>query len=285
MNWALRYAPHVGYLPPADVLLFRASAGSDRVDHVRFAAREGMAGILYPWAADRPAAERAAVKSALRETGLECGCIVSMPLRAIPEPIWVSEGPSAEAKLLGYVTAALEVAKELGSQTLAVLIRSDGETSPSVQRRRAVARLRVAADLAAAAGIVLAVEPMILLPDMLLRKFSEGVDLIRSVAHPAVKLIFDTGHVTHMGDPLLSTYTQAYDDIRVLQLADMPGRIEPGAGEIDFLPLLVHALRKGYAGLIELEHDWLQPGETAERNAIGKLAAMDTAARLQATAS
>jgi len=281
MDWALRYSPHVGYAP-ADRLLFRDLAGSDRAAHVRFAAREGMAGILYPWAVDGPAAERRAVKEALQETGLECSLIVSTPLAAVMEPVWVADGGGAQAKLLGYVTDALRVAKDLGSTNLAVLIRSDGRTAAAVQRRRAIDRLRAAADLAAAEDVVLAVEPMIVLPDMLLRNFADGVELVRAAAHPAIKLIFDTGHVTQMGDPLLSTYVSAYDDVSLLQLADMPGRVEVGGGQIDFVPLLAHAIRRGYGGLVDLEHDWSQPGAAGERRGIEQLATIDARARQSA---
>jgi hydroxypyruvate isomerase len=282
MNWALRYSPHVGYAP-ADRLLFRALAGTDRADHVHFAARERMAGILYPWAADSPSAERNAVKGALQETGLACSCIVSTPLALVLDPVWVADGAEAQRKLLGYVESALRTAKEFGSGTLAVLIRSDGHTSAAVQRRRAIDRLRAAADLAASQDVVLAVEPMILLPDMLLRTFSEGVDLIRAASHPAIKLIFDTGHVTQMGDPLLSTYEAAYDDICLLQLADMPGRVEVGGGKIDFVPLLAAAISRGYTGLVDLEHDWVTPGEAGERSGIETLAQIDAKARQRAT--
>lgn len=281
MNWALRYSIHLGYAAP-ERLLFRASAGADRADHVRFAARMGFAGVLYPWAAARSVQERRDVKTALQETGLQCGSIVSTPLATITDrvdPVWVAAGKEAQGRMLGYLTEALAVAKDLGSDNLAVLIRGDGQTAPAVQRRRAVDRLRLAADLAAVNGLVLAIEPMVNLPDMLLRNFAEGVQLVRAAAHPAIKLIFDTGHLTRMGDPLLSSYVEAYDDIHGLQLADMPGRVEVGAGEIDFVPLLAHALRRGYRGLVDLEHDWLEPGEAAERRAIDRLSAIDARAR------
>jgi hydroxypyruvate isomerase len=222
------------------------------------------------------------VKAALQETGLECGCIVATPRAAVMESLWVADGADAQARLLDHVTTSLWVAKELGSSSLAVLLRGDGQTAVNVQRRRAIDRLRTTADLAATAGISLAIEPMIVLPDMLLRNFADGVEFIRSVAHPAVKLIFDTGHVTQMGDPLLPTYIEAYDDIGTLQLADMPGRVEPGAGEINFVPLLAHAIHRGYSGLVDLEYHWSEAGEGGERRGIEALAAIDAEARANA---
>jgi hydroxypyruvate isomerase len=277
-QWALRYAPHVGYVPP-DRLLFRAHAGENRADHVRFAARHGMAGILYPWAGDSPPEERIAVAAALRETGLCCSCVVTSSWSAIMDPIWVAAGSTARLRALDNVRSALRMAKELGSSTLAVLIRSDGATARSVQLGTALDRLREAADEVAKDNMVLAVEPMIELPDMLLRNFEEGVELVRAAAHPAVKLIFDTGHLTQMGDPLVKSYSDAYDDIALLQLADMPGRIEPGAGSLEITELLTHALRRGYGGLVDLEHHWSQPGEEGEQRGLRLLHDLDRRAR------
>jgi hydroxypyruvate isomerase len=284
MDWALRYSPHVGYVPP-DQLLFRALAGTNRANHVRFAARQQMAGILYPWAAESSVEERRAVRDAMRETQLECSCIVSTPLAAIMDPVWVASGEAAQVRLLGFISDAIRIASDLGSRSLAVLIRSDGETSAPIQRKRAIDRLRAAADLASQAGITLAVEPMVDLPDMLLTSFAEGVELVRAAAHPGIRLIFDTGHVTAMGDSLLPTYIESFDDICILQLADMPGRVEIGGGKIDFVPLLAYAIRRGYSGLVDLEHDWSAPGEAGEILGIEKLKAIDAAARRAALAA
>jgi hydroxypyruvate isomerase len=246
---------------------------------VHFAARERFAGVLYPWAIDSSVEERRAVTAALRETHLQSSCIVVTSWSSVMEPIWVIATKDAEMKLLGLVQRALDVAEEVSSQIVAVLLRGDGSTSSSVLRRRAMDRLRTAADMAGSRGRILGIEPMIAFPDMLLRTFAEGVEFVRTVNHPAVRLIFDTGHVTEMGDPLHSTFADAYDEICLLQLADMPGRVEPGAGEINFVPLLAEAIRRRYSGFVDLEHGWFTPGETGERRGIERLAAIDAEAR------
>src|SRR5580698_7355436 len=109
MPWALRYAPHVGYMPP-DRLLFRTLAGPNRADHVRFAARQGMSGILFPWAGDSPPQERAAVRQALEETKLESSCIITTPLAGFLDPVWVASGPDAEDVISKRIDNALAIA-------------------------------------------------------------------------------------------------------------------------------------------------------------------------------
>jgi hydroxypyruvate isomerase len=63
-----------------------------------------------------------------------------------------------------------------------------------------------------------------------------------------------------------------------VQIADNPGRTEPGSGEINFESLfrLLHRLQ--YSGLVELEHGWLRPGIVSERNGLALLREFDAAA-------
>lgn len=282
MAWALRYAPHLGYVPP-DLPLFRAHAGPNVVDHVHFAANEGMAGVLDPWLPSRPPAQRQAIRAALADTGLACGCVVSVPMSKFAEPFWTAEG--AEEELRDHMAHALAVAADFGSTNIAVVLFADEDTPRQTQRRRIVDRLRTGADLAAAGGVNLVIEPIIGLPGMFLRNFAEGVELIREVDHSNVKLIFDTGHVFNGGEPILETFIEAYNDIGLLQLADMPGRVQMGGGAIDFTGLLTQAVLQGYSGLVELEHDWTEPGLDGERRGIGALRSIDAEVRSRVEAA
>lgn len=78
-----------------------------------------------------------------------------------------------------------------------------GETSPAVQRRRVLDRLRRAADLAAKQGSRLVIELMNALPGMLLCSFADSVGFVREANYSGIKLVFDTGHVVLMREPML----------------------------------------------------------------------------------
>jgi hydroxypyruvate isomerase len=267
---------------PPDLLLFRLLGGADRPSQVAFAAREGFAGILYPWAADNSPEERRAVAGQLRDFKLACSCIVSVPLTKLMQPLWVSDSGESRRSLIEHVENAITVARELGSSVLAAILVSDGQTAEPVQRRRAIDALRMIADLTAQHGIVLGIEPMVAIPNSLLQSFAAGVELVRRCNHPAVKLIFDTGHLVDMRENVVPTFREAYDNICLLQLADMPGRVEPGQGDVDFVQLLAHAIHRGYSGLVDLEHDWRSHGQNAERAGIETLAMLDSKARDEA---
>ena len=268
-NFALRYAPHMGYIAPAP--LFSNSVGTtDPYAHARFAAEKGFAGLFHPWIGDRSAGEIAAFKRGLGEFGLGAGTIVYAPASEALRPLWVSGRTEERTLLLRHVEKSAAFARELGSKTLAVLIMADGEVG-SAQAQAANARdnLGFAAEIAERHGVVLGIEPMIALPGMLLQSAYTTAELIDKVGHPAVRLIFDTGHITAMDGSILEAQAALERLVCVYQLADMPDRKEPGHGELDFPTFLSRLIRIGYRGLVELEHDW--SSDTAETESAGIL--------------
>lgn len=277
MDGLLRFAPHTGYLPHDRTPLFVAMAGTDPVDQVHFAAREGLAGILDPWANDRSPEKIEAISMALDETGLVAGCMCLIPLARFTQPLWVAE--RAKEELQEHLRNSVRIATDLRSDVLAVLLFAEEDTASNVQRQRAIDRLREAADMAYAKGIRLAIEPIGGVPGQLLKSFAEAVDLVDKIAHPGVKLIFDTGHIAAFAEPILQSYIEAYDQIAVLQLADMPNRVEMGAGDIDFVPILSHAVSRGYRGLIELEYHWSNPDIESEMRGLEMLRTLENKVR------
>jgi hydroxypyruvate isomerase len=273
----LRFAPHIGYLPHDPTPLFVASAGTDPVQQILFAASNGMAGIMDPWASVRPQAQVTAMSSALRDNDLSGGCVCAVALPHFTQPLWVAE--SALPELREDLGMAMRRAVDLDSKVLAVLLFAEPDTANALQRRRASDRLRDAADAALAKGITLAIEPLGNVPGQLLGNFTEAADFVREVDHPGVRLIFDTGHVAASGEPTLESFVEAYDQIALLQLADMPGRVEIGAGNIDFVPILSHAVAQGYEGLVELEYSWSRPGFESERRGLEALIRLDKQVR------
>jgi hydroxypyruvate isomerase len=61
-------------------------------------------------------------------------------------------------------------------------------------------------------------------------------------------------------------------------VADNPGRLEPGSGEINFESVLRFLARRDYRGLVELEHGWQEPGLESERRGLATLRRLDAAA-------
>jgi hydroxypyruvate isomerase len=275
--WTLRYTSHLGYLPPEFPPQFSATVGSDEPSaHIAYAAGIGMAGVLYPWAVQRPPAEVAAVGSALREAGLACSTVVSLPLEGVPPEIWTDRSAAAVATLESRIVGAAEIAQGLGSTSLVALVISDAD-QPDTEKQleAAAANLGEMAAIAADHGLTLDIEPMSALPGMLVRSIDQALDVIAGADHPALGIIFDTWHVGQMeGDPL-DLLDLAFDRMHLLQLADDPDRIEPGAGTLPIVAMAAEAHSRGYAGLVDLEHGWSRPGAEGEAEGLARLRDFD----------
>src|SRR5690606_14684364 len=140
------------------------------------------------------------------------------------------------------------------------------------QEDAAIERLRRAGDRLARNGLTLGIEHMVLLPGLLHTRTRPAAEFLARLGHPAVQMVFDTGHVYQMGDDPLAAYRLAREQICLIQLADMPGRVQLGAGVIDFAALLSEVMKDNKTGsLIELEHGWTERSRDAEKRGIEAL--------------
>ena len=140
--------------------------------------------------------------------------------------------------------------------------------------------MRWAAERARQAGVVLLLESVdrARLPDMLLHHIADAQDIVAAVDSPAVRLIFDTAHVQAMDGDVVRQLEKVWDHVAIVQLADTPGRIAPGSGEIDFAAVLGVLKRRRFQGLVELEFGWSVSGAEAEQAFIERLRRLDAAA-------
>jgi hydroxypyruvate isomerase len=277
MVWQLRYASHLGYRS-AQEPLFGASVGTlDPLAHIDYAASLGFAGVQYALARGRPAAEQEAVGTALARHGLEAGCVIYTNFDKIRQPLWADAGPAGRAVLAVELAQAFETARRVGSRHVAVLSGCDPRRAAEMQRAAFVENLRWAAERAEKAGVVLLLESVdrARLPDMLLHHVADACEIVDAVDSPAVRLIFDTAHVQAMDGEVVRQLETAWDRIAIVQLADTPGRIEPGSGEIDFAAVLGMLRRRRFRGLVELEFGWSVPGRDAEQAFLSRLRRLD----------
>jgi hydroxypyruvate isomerase len=277
MSWTLRYAPHLGFRS-LEIPLFPASAGSaDPLAQISFIAALGFAGVQDPWFATRPEPTQLRMASALSEFGLAAGCVVCGTLSSIRTPLWNTPGPAARATLETELRRAMAAARRIGAETIAVLTGEDSSSPRERQVETMIANLRWAADIVAADGLALCLEPTNArtLTGMLLSHFDEGCQIARATGHAAVRMIFDTAHVQSMDGDLLGHMERNWDLIEIVQIANHPGRLEPETGEINMQSVLKNVRELGYRGLVELEHLWSAPGLEIESRGIDWLRQVD----------
>ena len=129
------------------------------------------------------------------------------------------------------------------------------DASRQVALPTAAENLRACAPAAQAAGVTLLVEAINWsdMPGYAFPTIATALELVEMVDHPAVGIQFDTYHVAKMGGNILSEADRSRDHIRHVQVADVPGRHEPGTGSLPF-PQFFELLGKFYEGLIGLEY-------------------------------
>jgi hydroxypyruvate isomerase len=119
-----------------------------------------------------------------------------------------------------------------------------------------VSNLQFAAGALKRAGIRLLVEPCNTrdMPGFYLNRSQQAIDLMDAVGSDNLYLQYDIYHMQVMEGNLAPTIERHFDRIRHLQLADNPGRHEPGTGEINY-PFLFDVIdRLGYSGWIGCEY-------------------------------
>ncbi len=163
------------------------------------------------------------------------------------------------------VEEALEFARRIGCHRIHAML---GNRRPDLERARQVAcaveQLAWAAPLAEEADVTLLVEPLNAFdaPDYLIHTTAEGMEIVRAVDHPRVRLQYDVYHGQMQEGNLIHTITEHLAHIGHIQISDVPGRHQPGTGEIHFPNIFAALEQLGYTGYIGLEYRPL--GETDE---------------------
>lgn len=161
---------------------------------------------------------------------------------------------------------ALELAQRLDCRCVHTLVGNEAPgMSREAQREHIIKTLRRVAPLAEQQGVILTIEALNQSdnPGYYLSSPREGIEIVKAVNHPHVKFQFDFYHVQIMQGNLINTFTENIEYIGHFQVADPPGRHEPGTGEINFPKVLEAIAATGYKGYIGLEYIPLAKGSAA----------------------
>jgi hydroxypyruvate isomerase len=165
--------------------------------------------------------------------------------------------PAQKERFHQSVKDALEIAPRLGTTLLNALAgKVPAGVSPDEARATCVENLKRAAPLCEDAGITLMSEGLntVQTPGYFLDNSTLGFGIVDEVGSPAVKFQYDVYHMQIMEGDLARTVEKNLSRIAHIQLADNPGRNEPGTGEINYPFLFGHFDRIGYDGWIGCEY-------------------------------
>jgi hydroxypyruvate isomerase len=245
----------------------------DFLERFAAAAKDGFRGVeyLFPYAY-----EKQALVDALKNNKL------SQVLHNMPAGDWDAGErglaclPDRVGEFQDGVGKAIDYARALGCTQLHAMagIRPNGVDSDKIAKTY-IENLRFAAGETKKAGIKLLIEAIntIDIPGFYLSTSAQALAVIDTVGSDNLYFQYDIYHMQVMEGDLVRTIEKNLAKIPHMQLADNPGRHEPGSGEINY-PFLFDAIdRMGYKGWIGCEYkpkagtsaglDWLRPYLTA----------------------
>jgi hydroxypyruvate isomerase len=214
------------------------------------------------WRAQDPRAI-AALKNRL---GLICVSIVGN--RSVnPKGMGLCD-PAERDGFLAEIRASAEAAKRFEARQIVVLsgYRVPG-LSRHAQRASIVEGLKRAHDIVAPRGIAIVLEPINTLAPVeplnpkgdnhanyFLDRPSEAFSVVGEVGSPFVKVLFDLYHAQIMEGNLIETIRGHMAKIGHIHVADVPGRHEPGTGEINFANVFRAIRDSKFAGFVGMEY-------------------------------
>jgi hydroxypyruvate isomerase len=226
----------------------------DFLDRFDAAARAGFRGVefLFPYAfsPDQIGARLDA-------------CRLELVLHNLPAGDWaagergIACHPGRRDEFQAGVGTAIEYAKALGTRQLNCLAGIlPQQVSADAAHATLVENLKFAASRCKAEGIRLLVEPINTfdIPGFFLNRTGQALDIIAETGSDNLFLQYDIYHMQRMEGELAATIKAKLPLIRHIQLADNPGRFEPGTGEINYRFLLPLLDRIGYAGWVGCEY-------------------------------
>ena len=224
------------------------------LDRFGLAARAGFAAVecQFPYEA-----AAATIRARLEEHGL------AMVLHNLPAGDWavgdrgVACQPARRAEFRDGVARAIDYARTLGVPQLNCLAGiAPVDADPAEVHATLVDNLRFAARALADAGLRLLVEPINTfdIPGFAVSRTAQAVALLDEVDAPNAFLQYDVYHAQRMEGELCGTLARHLPRIAHVQVADNPGRHEPGTGEIRFGFVFSELERLGYDGWIGCEY-------------------------------
>lgn len=258
-GFKLKYAPHFG--------MFKASAGEDLVDQLKFAADQGFTAWEDNGMGGRPIELQEKLAAAMSQFGITMGVFVAMA--DFKNVTFASPDAAQREKILADMRKALEVAKRVNAKwTTVVPGCTDPKLAMDFQTANVIDNFRRCAELCESAGVTMVMEPLNTHrdhPGVFLRDVPQAFALCRAVNSPACKILYDLYHAQIECGNLIPNIDLAWTETPYYQVGDNPGRKEPGTGEINYRNVFRHLHTKGFTGVVGMEHGNSLPGKEGEQ--------------------
>lgn len=174
--------------------------------------------------------------------------------------------PAHKEKYFDFLRQSIKIAKDIGA--LSLTIHSNGlgdmgkvinhyeDVSDTIKLCSMYQGLLQCAELSEKNDIRLNLEPLNIVTDHVgnyLSSTKMAAELIELIGQPRLKVLYDVYHMQLNEGNLCNNLTKYINQIGHIHVADVPGRHEPGTGEINYHKIFSHLENIGYTGKIGFE--------------------------------
>ncbi|MFK7818429.1 MAG: hydroxypyruvate isomerase family protein [Planctomycetaceae bacterium] len=280
-NFKMHFAPHPG--------MFKASAGKDVLDQIRFAHDNGFTAWEQNGMPNESPQMQEKIGKLLSELGMKMGVFVAFadfdtPRFAVRKEEW-------RAEVIKKIKEAVEIAERCNAEFCTVVPGSVDQQSVSsgqkwnkyggarlaegYQLGNVIDLLRECSEILEPKKLTMVLEPLNWYANhggTFLVQSDQAYAICRAVNSPSCKILFDIYHQQITEGNLIPNIDMCWDEIGYFQSGDNPGRKEPGTGEIHYKNVFQHIHTKSKATnrnfIIGMEHGNSIKGKDGEQAVI-----------------
>lgn len=255
-KFKLNYAPHFG--------MFENHAGKDLIDQLKFMADNGFMALEDNGLMGRTPEMQTKIGETLAKLGMTMGVFV------------IDKGGNSQNTLaagkqeyidifLNGCKKALDTAKRVNAKWMTVVPGDFERNIPiGIQTGHVIDALRKGAEIFEPQGLVMVLEPLSDSPNLFLRNSDQTYMICKGVNSPSCKLLFDIYHMQKNEGRIIYNMDQTWSEIAYIQIGDEPGRKEPTTGEINYKNVFEFIHKKGFKGVMGMEHGNSKSGKEGE---------------------
>ncbi|MCP5064850.1 MAG: TIM barrel protein [Ignavibacteriae bacterium] len=258
----LKYAPHFG--------MFKNNAGKDYIDQLKFMAENGFSAIEDNGMKGKSIDDQNKIAAEMTRLGISMGVFVANNIYW-KEPNLASGKQDYRDEFLNDIKDSVEVAKRVNAKWMTVVPgHVDLRLEFDYQTANVVESLKQASAILEPHGLVMVLEPLNFFnhPGLFLTKIPQAYQICKAVDSPSCKILDDLYHQQVTEGNLIPNIDNAWDEIAYFQIGDNPGRKEPTTGEVNYKNVFEHIHKKGFKGILGMEHGNSNKGKSGEMDVI-----------------
>jgi len=247
-RFKLKYAPSPG--------MFQKHAGKDYMDNIKFMADEGFSAIFDNGLMGQSKEMQEKIAAEMARRDMTMGPFVMYA--EFSKPTFVTQDKDFRESIIKRTKEAVEVAKRTNTKWVLIAPGCISQRMEvDYQTANLIDNVRYLTDIVEPHDVVIVLEPLNWWsdhPGLFLQKIPQAYLVCRAVNSPSCKIVNDLYHQQITEGNLIPNIDKAWSEIGAFHLGDNPGRREPTSGEINYKNIFRHLHKKGYEGVLCMEH-------------------------------